>query len=200
MLEAKGKIISANPNWAEINNPTVISVTVDIPFTFEHMATLDRFKGMDVKISVKQWRDGRSRNANSYFYVLVEKLANALRVSKPYIHNLMLRKYGQLQRIDDKPIWVVLPETDEVASKVDEDETLHVRPTNELKEGKDGRMYRTYLLLKGSHELNTKEFSILLDGIISECHEVGVETATPEEISRMKAMLEMERKVENGKL
>jgi hypothetical protein len=95
----------------------------------------------------------------------------------------------------------VLPETEEVAKRVDEDETLHVRPTDEVKQGKDGRMYRTYLLLKGSHELNTKDMSILLDGIISECHECGVETATPEEIIRMKAMwgMEYDRRMETNK-
>jgi hypothetical protein len=69
---------------------------------------------------------------------------------------------------------------------VDEDETLHVRPTDEVKQGKDGKMYRTYLLLKGSHELNSKEFSILLDGIISDCHEANIQTATPQEIQMMK--------------
>ena len=120
------------------------------------------------------------------FYALVEKLADALRYSKPYIHNLMLRKYGQFQQIDGKPVWVVLPESEEVAKRVDEDETLHVRPTDEVKQGKDGKMYRTYLLLKGSHELNSKEFSILLDGIISDCHEANIQTATPQEIQMMK--------------
>ena len=104
----------------------------------------------------------------------------------------MLRKYGQLERIDGRPVWVILPETDEIANKVDEDETLHVRPTDEVKTGKDGKLYRTYVLLKGSHQLNSKEMTVLLDGIISECREVGVETATPEEIERMKQMLGIE--------
>ena len=98
----------------------------------------------------------------------------------------MLRKYGQLQRIDGKPVWVVLPENDDVARQVDEDETLHVRPTDQVKEGTDGRMYRTYLLLKGSHELDSKEMNILLDGVIQDCHEANVSTATPEEIRIMK--------------
>lgn len=142
----------------------------------------------DIRLEIKPWREGRSRSANGYFYTLVDKLADALRVSKPFIHNQMLRKYGQLQRLDGKPIWVVLPETEEVARKVDEDETLHVRPTNEVKEGKDGRMYRTYLLLKGSHEMDSKEFSILLDGIISDAKEQGIETLPKSEIDAMKQM------------
>ena len=100
----------------------------------------------------------------------------------------MLRKYGQLQQIDGKPVWVVLPESEEVTKRVDEDETLHVRPTDEVKQGKDGKMYRTYLLLKGSHELNSKEFSILLDGIIADCKEQNIEVLPPAEIERMKKM------------
>ena len=140
----------------------------------------------DVRLDIKPWREGRSRSANGYFYTLVDKLADALRVSKPFIHNQMLRKYGRIQTIDGKPIWVVLPETEEVARKVDEDETLHVRPTEEVKQGKDGRMYRTYLLLKGSHEMDSKEFSVLLDGIISDCKEVGIQTLPKTEIDAMK--------------
>ena len=188
-MESKGRIISFRPNT--LHNKTKLEIEIDT--ADDHtLQDIERLMKGDVKAIIKTWREGRSRNANNYFYVLVEKLADALRVSKPYIHNLMLRKYGQLERIDGKPVWVVLPETDDVARKVDEDETLHVRPTDQVKEGNDGRMYRTYLLLKGSHDLNTRDFSILLDGIISECHEVGVDTATPEEITRMKAMWGME--------
>lgn len=158
------------------------TITVSVP----SMDGIEKYLNTDIRLNVKTWREPRSRTANNYFFVLVEKLANALRYSKPYIHNLMLRKYGQLQQIDGKPVWVVLPESEEVAKRVDEDETLHVRPTDEVKEGKDGKMYRTYLLLKGSHELNSKEFSILLDGIISDCHEANIQTATPQEIQMMK--------------
>ena len=182
-MESKGRIQSFTPHYGRNTTTVILELeTTDI----DTLAALEKQQKGDVKVTVKSWREARTRNANSYFYVLVEKLADALRVSKPYIHNLMLRKYGQLQRIDGKPVWVILPETDEVAKKVDEDETLHVRATDEVKQGKDGRIYRTYLLLKGSHELNTQEFSILLDGIISDCHEANVSTATPEEIQMMK--------------
>lgn len=160
------------------------TITVSVP----SMDMVEKYLNTDIRLNVKTWREPRSRTANNYFFVLVEKLANALRYSKPYIHNLMLRKYGQLQQIDGKPVWVVLPESEEVTKRVDEDETLHVRPTDEVKQGKDGKMYRTYLLLKGSHELNSKEFSILLDGIISDCKEQNIEVLPPAEIERMKKM------------
>lgn len=187
-METKGKVVGVIPNWLNEQDIVTIQVRLELPYTFDNLESLDGLKDKDIKVSLTQWREPRSRSANGYFYVLVGKLADALRVSKPYIHNLMLRKYGQLERIDGRPVWVILPETDEIANKVDEDETLHVRPTDEVKTGKDGKLYRTYVLLKGSHQLNSKEMTVLLDGIISECREVGVETATPEEIERMKQM------------
>lgn len=184
-MESKGKIVSYKPDT--LRNKTTIEIEIN---TADDVAVqeIERMMKSDIKAIIKTWREGRSRNANAYFYVLVDKLADVLRVSKPYVHNLMLRKYGQLERIDGKPVWVVLPETDDVSHMVDEDETLHVRPTDQVKEGNDGKMYRTYLLLKGSHELNTRDMSILLDGVISECHEVGIPTATPDEIARIKAL------------
>lgn len=148
--------------------------------------TLEKLKDKDVRVTLVQWREKRSLNANALFYLMVDKLANVLKTSKPYIHNLMLRKYGQLQKIDDRPVWVILPETEEVSQKVDEDDSLHLKPTSEVKEGKDGRMYRTYLLLKGSHELDTKAMRILLDGVLDEAKQVGISTLNPKEVERIK--------------
>ena len=39
---------------------------------------------------------------------------------------------------------------------------------------------------QGTSEYSTKEMSVFLDGIISECQEVGIETDTPEQIARYK--------------
>ena len=34
--------------------------------------------------------------------------------------------------------------------------------------------------------MDSKEFAILLDGVISECNEVGIATLTPDEVARLK--------------
>jgi hypothetical protein len=41
--------------------------------------------------------------------------------------------------------------------------------------------------MRGSHTFNTKEMSRLIDGTIEEAKELGIETATPEQIRRMMA-------------
>ena len=149
---------------------------------------IQEFMDKPVEISIKPIKRKRSLDANGYYWQLSTQLAEAVHVSKPYMHNQLLRRYGQKEIIEGKPIYVVLPETDEVQHKVDEDTILHLYPTAQLKEGKDGKLYRTYLLLRGSHEYNTLEMSRLIDGLVSECKEVGIETATPEELEAMKKM------------
>ena len=87
-------------------------------------------------------------------------------------------------------MYVVIPDTEEASREADEAEKYHIKPTSEVREGKDGLMYRTYIMLKGSHEYNTTEFSRLIEGIIDECKQVGIETATPEEIANMISLLQ----------
>ena len=56
----------------------------------------------------------------------------------------------------------------------------------------DGKAYRVYLLLRGSHTYNTEEMSILIDGTVQDAKEQGIETATPDELERMKQQWRVE--------
>lgn len=146
---------------------------------------IDAIKDQRLTITVKRFRRKRSLDANAYYWQLVAKLADKLKISKPYLHNLMLRRYGQIDFIEGKMIYLVLPDSDEGSRQADEGETYHIKPTSEVKQGMDGMMYRTYLLLRGSHTYNTKEMSELIDGLVSECREQGIETLPPQELERM---------------
>jgi hypothetical protein len=42
-----------------------------------------------------------------------------------------------------------------------------------------------YLFYKQTHTLDTKEMARIIDGVINECKELGIETITPEEKSKM---------------
>lgn len=132
---------------------------------------------------VKRYRPKRSLDANALYWSLLHKLAAALKTSAPELHNIMLRRYGQLERYGDRLVYVVLPDTDEAAKQADTAETYHVKPTSEVRQGKDGKIYRTYMLLRGSSTYDTAEMSRLIDGLISECQEVGIDTASERERS-----------------
>ena len=141
--------------------------------------------GARVALKVTKYNEKRSQNANSYYWQLLTKLAGVLKISNNYCHNMMLRRYGVLAEIDGMPMYCVIPDTDEAEKTADESETYHIKPTSNVREGKDGKMYRTYMLLKGSHEYDTAEMSRLISGLVDECKQCGIETMTPAELARM---------------
>lgn len=130
------------------------------------------------ELEIKRVRKKRSLDANAYYWVLVGKLAQALRTSTGAIHRQMLNDYGVIKTLDGRPVTFTLragipPE--EVA------DYTRVVKTGEI----NGIKAVMYAVEKGSSEMDSKEFSALLDGLISECQEQGIQTATPLELARM---------------
>lgn len=156
----------------------------------------DKIKNLE-KLSVRivRYREKRSLDANAYYWKLLSKVAEAMHVSMPFAHNFFLRRYGQIELFDDQAVYVVIPDTDEAEKRVWEAETYHLKPTSQVKTGKDGRMYRTYMMLRGSSSYDTKEMSKLIDGLVSEAKEMGIETLPPNELEHMKAMWGKNEKV-----
>lgn len=127
----------------------------------------------------------RSLSQNAYYWQLLGKTADALRMSKPELHNRMLRDFGQVAWIDGQTVSVELPDTEKAEKTALRSETYHLKPTDRVIE-KVGKTYRTYVLLRGSSDYNTWEMSVLLDGMIQEAQEQGVETLTPAELEAMR--------------
>lgn len=146
---------------------------------------IERLKEKKLSVELKEYREKRSLDANAYHWVLVGKIAKALGQSANWVHNNMLRKYGKIMVIDGQGVYTVLPDTDEAAKIIDEAQTYHLKPTSQVKPGKGGIMYRTYMMLKGSRDYDTAEMSTLIDGVVRECKELGIETLPPKEIERM---------------
>jgi hypothetical protein len=46
----------------------------------------------------------------------------------------------------------------------------------------NGKLFKHLAILIGSSQYDTKQMSILIDGIVSECRELGIETKPEEEI------------------
>lgn len=133
-------------------------------------------------IAVKKWRKKRSLDANAYYWVLVSKIAGKLRCSKDEIHNVMLGRYGQPEREENGSAVIisVLEQID--LSKRDD---IHVKSVGHGTV--QGKRFTHYLLLRGSHTYDTKEMSVLIDGVVSEAREMGIETMTDDELNRLLA-------------
>ena len=145
---------------------------------------------IQLQISVRKYRKKRSLDANAYYWQLLTKIADVLRISKPQCHNLMLHRYGQIEFFGDQVAYTMLPDTDEVSKSMYQMEEAHFAPTAQVKEGTDGIRYRAWKLLKPSHRYDSKEMAILIDGIVSEANELNIETLPRQELERMMQKLE----------
>ena len=133
-------------------------------------------------------KEKRSLSANAYYWVLCEKVAVKTHVTPAWIHNTNLRALHLVERIDDKPITVYLPDTDEAEKKTLESTTYHLAPTRSVKIGNDKKTYRAYVMLRGSSDLNVEEMCALIDLMVQEAKQNDVETMTPDELAHLKEL------------
>ena len=130
---------------------------------------LDNNKLYDVKIT--EHRNKRSKNANSYMWELVGKMADVLGSGKEEIYLQELKKYGQSLLIPVKrgslPNGYFKYYEFECVSTIN---------------GKEADWYKVY---KGSSDYDTKEMSILIDGVVSDCKELEIPTIDDYQIELM---------------
>ena len=126
----------------------------------------------DKIFEIKEKKKKRSLTANSYYWSLLNQLASVMRMDNQECHFLMLRRYGQYEVVS-----------------IRSDVSLHgyFKYYEEIGKGTvNGREFTHYKIYKGSSQMDSKEFAILLDGVRSECEEIGIPTLTPSEIAQLK--------------
>ena len=124
------------------------------------------------KFEVQECKGKRSLSQNSYCWLLINKIANILRLSKEEIYLQMLEDYGQS---------ILIPV--QKGEKPNGYFKYYKYETSSILNGKEADWYKIY---KGSSEFDSKEMTILIDGIIQECKQLGIETLTPDEIAKLK--------------
>ena len=178
-----GKLLPLRVNYATGKSTILIQTAADVAHDYEELKNKE-----NLLITIKEYKKRRTLDANSYYWVLISKLARVLKTSNSELHNLMLARYGVNEIIDGGLMRIPLPESEETEKKVKTSEYYHLRPTTEIRSGKDGKDYRTYIMMKGSHSYDTKEMADLISGLISECREAGIsdnEIATPDEKAQL---------------
>lgn len=139
------------------------------------MPEYEKLKGCQkLRIKAVQYREKRSLDANAYLWVLLQKLAEVMRSDKWSIYLQMLKRYGQFTYIVVKPNAV-----DGVKKQWRECEEIGEIDVN-------GTKAVQMLCYYGSSTYDTKEMSVLIDGVVSECQELGIKTISPEELRQMK--------------
>lgn len=128
---------------------------------------------------IKEKKAKRTLTQNAYYWVLLHELAKALKIDNDTAHKMMLERYGVYEVIS-------------VQSGIDL--TGYFKYFDEIGSGTvNGKRFTHYKIFKGSSQMDSKEFAVLLDGLISDCEELGIPTLTREEIAKLK-YIEMREK------
>lgn len=120
---------------------------------------------------LKEYSKKRSLEANNYYWALLNKLAEVLKISKEELHFRMLEDYGVSDFIS-------------VDSKIDVSKYFkyYKEAGKSILNDKEFTHYKVYV---ESHNMSKKQFSILLDGLVQECRLQNIPTLEDEEIQEI---------------
>jgi hypothetical protein len=175
-MKVTGRIVGANIDF-RTNKPTL---TLEINELNDFKCIVDDLKDKDkLSIEVKPYRQKRSLDANAYFWVLCDKLAEKLHKGKTEIYREYIKDIGGVSE-------TVCVKNAAVQRLCDGWSKNGIGWQTETFESKlEG--CTNVVLYYGSSTFSTSQMSALLDLIIQDCHDQGIVTETPNQIAEMKA-------------
>lgn len=177
-MEITGIITNISMNYLSKKYEVTLAVNEAEKLTTGY-ENLKDVKLLDIKID--KHKKKRSLDANAYFHVLVGKLADKLRISKARCKNIILGRYGQPMTLENGETAII--KTNIPEEQMFENESTHCFPIKSKVENGIDVVY--YKIIRGSSTYDTREMSILIEGIVYECKEQMIETMTPDELERM---------------
>jgi hypothetical protein len=168
-MECTGWLLDITRSW---NNENLI-VTFGINGNINPQDLADELLGKCLDIQAKKYRPKRSLDANGLLWHCLGEIAKALNTDKWDVYLMMLKRYGKYTYICIRPNMV-----DAMKKQWRECEVV-----GEIEIGREKAIQM--LCYFGSSSYDSKEFSRLLDGVISEMKEMGLPVPTSKEMQRV---------------
>jgi len=153
--------------------------TLDLKYSHDIM---HKYDGKKMTVEIKEKRAGRSLDANAYCWVLCNKISEVkgLRVKKSDVYKQAIRDYG---------VTLVMPVENGLLKDIINWHTngglgnsCDVLGASKF----DG--YTNVMFYYGSSNYDGKQMSVLIDGLVADAQELGIDTMTPTELERLKSM------------
>lgn len=134
------------------------------------------FKPDDYEIKKK--RKQRSKEANAYAWVLIDKLAQALNLSKTEVYRREIKDIGGVSEIISMPT-AAIPRFKTTWERNGIGWQIDVMPSETPE-------YSNVVVYYGSSMYDTKQMSTLIDRLVEDCRACGIETLPPWKLDLMK--------------
>lgn len=171
-MEFTGKIKNVSRDWQ--TDKFNITFSINEPSAINEIEKIKDCERLDIKAA--KHREKRSLDSNAYAWVLMQKIAEAVHSDRWSVYIEMLKKYSR------DFTFVICKE-----NAIDKLKELY-RTCIDLGEvnvnGTQGHQMQVFF---GSSTFDSKSMSVFIDGIVSECKELGIETLPPDELERMNA-------------
>jgi len=125
------------------------------------------------KFEVKEYFKKRSKDQNAYYWELLNKLSKKLIIPTEELHFELIKKSCPFEEY-------LVPNEASLRG-------IRYYEVLAKKQVKD-KVFKVIRVYVGTSELDTKEMIILLDNLIEECKEQGIETITPEELAKLRGL------------
>lgn len=166
---------------------------IEITFTAPKsvLRAVDGLPDKPLAVSVKEYREKRSLSQNDYFWLLCGKLSEKLTRSKENIYKDLVKDYG---------VYEILPIKNEAV------ESFIYRWsknglgwfTEDMGESKLSG-YTKLIAYYGSSTYNSKEMTRLLNAVLQECKDQGIQTMPLSDIMLLQNENDSTERAENGK-
>ena len=172
-MDCTGALIEVSKDWKTGRFRLTFEINEDITGSVDSLSKCEK-----LTLKATKYRKKRSLDANALLWKCLGDIAQSLRIDKWQVYLMMLKRYGKFTHIVVKENAV-----EAVKKQWRECEVVGEITVN-------GQKAVQMLCYFGSSTLDTKEFSVLLDGVISEMKEMGLETPVSEDMKRALEMWE----------
>jgi len=138
----------------------------------------DELREGEISLNAMKWRNRRSLDANAYCWVLIDKIAQKTRQKPVDVYRHAIKEIP-----GNSTLVCVQNKAKDVLQQQWQAKGLGWQ-TEELPSKIDG--CTNIMLYFGSSVYNTTQMSLLIDSIVEDAKELGIETLTPYELEGMK--------------
>lgn len=168
------KLLFDKAQWSLNSDGAFLMLKVDRKDAIQFCDSMK--EGKTYQAELKEYRPRRSLDANAYAWVLLGKISAKVGVPKEEVYRHFIKDVGDN--------YVIVPIKNEAVDKwIENWQSKGIGWVCDILGESKLEGFTNIITYYGSATYDSKQMSVLINLIVDECKEQGIETATPQELS-----------------